>query len=112
MVSSYYENLGTVSATNDAVTVGGDVTLSRRRHTFYIVGDATVATGAVTIEQAPSESFTGTWEAIGSAETVVASTVVAASVEGAFGALRARVTTDIETSAPAATTATITYVAN
>lgn len=83
----------------DAVTTGTSVTVGvngrSREHVFYIYGAGTVTAGAVTIEEAHSASYSGTWDAVASAVTVVSSTVDTVRVTGCFGALRARVSTNV-----------------
>lgn len=83
----------------DAVTTGTSGVVGTngrgREHVFYIYGAGTVSAGAVTIEEAHSSSYSGTWDAVAAAVTVVSSTVDTVRVTGCFGALRARVTTDV-----------------
>jgi len=70
-------------------------------HTFYIVGTGTVSTGILTIEEAPSVDFTGTWSVIGTptdfSTTSVGSGATAAVhvAAGNYAALRARISTVI-----------------
>lgn len=59
----------------------------------YIIGSSGVASGAVQLEHAHDKDYTGTWAAIGAPVTVVADTVSAVVAEGAFKAVRARVST-------------------
>lgn len=66
-----------------------------REHTLYITGSAGISAGAVQLETAPSPDYTGTWAALGSPVTAVASSVAVAQVTGCFGALRARISTTV-----------------
>lgn len=61
----------------------------------YIEGSAGVSAGAVTLEEAPTSDYAGTWAPIGSAVTVVASSVLATHISGAYMAIRARLSTNI-----------------
>lgn len=79
------------TGTSGAVGVNG----RSREHTFYIYGAGTVSAGAVTIEEAHDPNYSGTWDAVASPVTVVSSTVDTVRVTGAFGALRARVSTAV-----------------
>lgn len=81
--------------TTGSGTVTPAETLDRREHTFYIVGSSGVSAGAVQIETAPSPSYTGTWAPLGNAVTVVASSAAVVNITGAFGALRARVSSTV-----------------
>ncbi len=62
---------------------------------FYITATGTVAAGAVQIEEAPSPTYAGTWSPIGSPVTVASDTTKTVAVTGAFGSVRARVSTDV-----------------
>lgn len=100
--------------TGSAVVTSADCS-NRRRHTFYVVASAGVDAGAVMVETAHDPAYTGTWTPLlldptdGSAlpVAVLASTVYAIQVEGAFMNLRLRITTTV-------TNGTITayYIAN
>lgn len=66
-----------------------------RENTVYIIGSSGVSAGAVQIETADDAAYAGTWAALGTPITVVASTQIAVQITGAFGALRARVSTTV-----------------
>jgi len=61
--------------------------------TFYIVGSAGVASGAVQPEEAHVAAYTGTWAANGSPITVTATTVKTVKVSGVGFVARARIST-------------------
>lgn len=64
--------------------------------TVYIVGSSGISAGAVTIEESATFDYAGTWAAVGSAVTAVASTTVATHLtEGAYAFVRTRVSTTI-----------------
>jgi hypothetical protein len=73
----------------DLRTIGG------RRLLALIQGSAGVSAGAVTLEQAIDPGYTGTWEPLGAAVTVVASTTDSLSVDGPFSVVRARISTNV-----------------
>lgn len=83
----------------DAATTGNGKTLQLngrgREVTFYIYGTGTITTGAVQCEHAHDETYTGTWAAIGSAQTVLSGSVLAVSTTGCKGAVRARISTNV-----------------
>lgn len=83
----------------NAVTTGSSGAVATngrsREHVFYIYGTGTVSAGAVTIEEAHDPNYSGTWDAVASAVTVVSNTVDTVRVSGCFGALRARVSTNV-----------------
>lgn len=83
------------AATTGSGTVSAADTHGRKYHTIYIVGSAGVSAGAVQLETAPSEDYAGTWAALGSPVTVVASATVIAQATGAFQAIRARISTTV-----------------
>jgi hypothetical protein len=62
---------------------------------IYITGSAGVGAGAVQLEEAHDPNYGGTWSAIGAPVTVVASTTKVVSATGPFGALRARISTNV-----------------
>lgn len=94
MTSLFQKNLIS-AATTGSGTVTPAETINRREHTFYIVGSSGVSAGAVQIETAPSAEYAGTWAPLGNAVTVVASTAAVVNVTGAFGAIRARISTTV-----------------
>ncbi len=63
--------------------------------TIYIIGSAGVSAGAIQLETADDVNYAGTWAAIGSPVTVVASAEVIAQATGVFKAIRARISTAI-----------------
>ena len=63
--------------------------------TMYVVGSAGIASGAVQLEGAHDKDYAGTWAAIGSPVTAVASAVVKVVAVEAHKALRARISTEI-----------------
>lgn len=66
------------------------------RLTLYIIGSAGVGAGAVQLETAHDPAYAGTWAPLGGAPvTVAADTVKTVSVEGAFLAVRSRISTTV-----------------
>ena len=84
---------------NAATTGSGVASLGescdRPSWTIYITGSSGVASGAVTIETAPSASYSGTWQTIESPVTVTASATQTVSFEGAFRHVKARISTTV-----------------
>ena len=72
-----------------------DLMGTTREHTLYIKGSAGVGAGAIQLETADDVAYAGTWAAIGSPVTVVASTELIVQKTGCFKALRARVSTTV-----------------
>lgn len=107
MDTTYYEKLQEGATTGNGVALSPAATNRKREHTFYIVGSAGVAAGAVQIETAPSQDYGGTWAPLGNAVTVVASTAAIVQVTGALLAVRARVSTNISSG-----TVSVVYVGN
>lgn len=69
---------------------------SFRHHTFYIIGSAGVASGAVQPETASENDYTGTWAQIGGGPvTVVADTELPIQFEGSYSFIRCRISTII-----------------
>lgn len=66
-----------------------------REVTFYIYGTGTVSAGAVQCEESHDATYTGTWAAIGTAQTVVSNAVVVVHATACAGAVRARVSTNV-----------------
>jgi ABC-type phosphate/phosphonate transport system substrate-binding protein len=62
----------------------------------YLEGSSGISAGKVQVETAPTTDYAGTWAAIGSEQTLVASTVLTVAATGPFLAVRARITTDVE----------------
>lgn len=62
---------------------------------FFVTGSSGVSAGAVQVEEAPSATYAGTWAAIGSPVTVTADTTKSVAATGAFGAVRARISTTV-----------------
>jgi len=89
---------GATSGAGVAVKLDGEVS----RLAFYITTtDTTVSAGAITFEEAPSDTYAGTWAAMvsdsagsGAITPVQASTLVR-KFNGPFGAVRARISTNI-----------------
>jgi len=83
-----------------------------KRHTFYIRGNGVIGAGAITLETASDPDYTGTWAALvndlatptTNPVTVVSSAEVIYRIDGAFTALRARISTTVTT-----TTVTVIY---
>lgn len=64
--------------------------------TCYITGSAGVGAGAVQLETAPTAGYAGTWAALGGAPvTATASTTKTATAVGAYGFVRARISTNV-----------------
>ncbi len=89
---------GTSAANGNIVILDGELA----QLTVYITTtDTTVSAGAVTCEEAPSGTYTGTWAAMSSdtggsaAITPVAGTTIVRHYTGCFGAVRARISTSI-----------------
>lgn len=61
--------------------------------TFYIVGGAGVASGAVQVEEAHQSGYAGTWAPSAAAVTVTADTVKTVKVTGVAHVARARIST-------------------
>lgn len=80
-----------------AVSTVGSLQLNGRGRevTFYIYGTGTVTTGVIQCEQAHDASYTGTWAAIGAAQTILSGAVLAVSSTGVKGAVRARISTGV-----------------
>jgi hypothetical protein len=82
-----------------AATTGNGLELTLngqgREVTFYIYGTGTVSAGAVQCEECHEAGYTGTWAAVGSAQTVVSGAVTAVHATGCVGAVRARVSTNV-----------------
>jgi len=88
------------------VVLGPAILAGRTNHSVYIVGSSGVASGAVTFETAHDPDYTGTWDELASAVTVVADTVDRVSLSNtALAAARCRISTVI-----ASGTVTVIYV--
>lgn len=83
----------------DAATTGNGAVLALngqgREVTFYIRGAGTVSTGAVQCEECHDATYTGTWAAIGTAQTVVSGAVTVVHATACAGAVRARISTNV-----------------
>lgn len=66
-----------------------------RELTLYIIGSAGVGAGAIQLETADTATYAGTWAALGSPVTVVASAQVIVQKTGCFKFVRARVSTTV-----------------
>jgi hypothetical protein len=66
---------------------------SFREHRFQFVGSAGISAGAVQPEAANNPNFAGTWQPIGSAVTVPASTELDVTFEGIYQFVRVRIST-------------------
>jgi hypothetical protein len=69
-----------------------------RNITCYISSTGTIAGGAVTLEEAPSSAYAGTWAVIGSATNVPTSgnqVAVIRATQGAYAYVRARISTSV-----------------
>lgn len=75
--------------------------------TLYVDGSAGISAGAVQLETASDPAYAGTWAAIGSPVTVTASTSKIVQQAGVFGAVRARISTNVTGG-----TVTVTLFAN
>lgn len=60
---------------------------------FYIVGSAGIIAGAVQIEEAHQDDYTGTWAPVGAPVTAVASGEATLKATGVSVAMRARIST-------------------
>lgn len=88
---------------SSATTGNGGILLLKgecERVTIVVQGSSGVSAGAVTIEEAYYDPngpvYAGTWDAIGSAVTVVASTQAVTHGTGSYWAIRARISTTVE----------------
>lgn len=88
------ENLQPAGTTTGNGTVLA-TTRTVREHRFIITGSAGVATGAVQPETSNDPNYAGTWVALGSPITVVASSKLSVAVEGVLECVRARISTNI-----------------
>ena len=80
-----------------------------RNITCYISSAGTIAGGAVTLEEAPTTGYSGTWAAIGSATAVPTSgntVAVIRATQGAYAYVRARISTSVSGGG----TATVTII--
>jgi len=96
----------------NAATTGNGTAVDTRQngseHTFYIAASGTVTAGAVQIETARTTDYSGTWAAIGSAQTLASNTTLIVQATGCFMAVRARISTNVTGGA----TCTVEYVSN
>ena len=85
------------SAENEYGIILGSAYCARAREwMFYILFGAGTSAGAITIESAHDETFSGTWAAQGSVVSwAAASRVHTVGLTGAFKCLRARISTAI-----------------
>ena len=80
------------SATGNGVQAAAQSKI--KNHSFFITGSAGVASGAVTLEAAPTPGYAGTWHPLASAVTVVASTTKLTTVSNTpLAVIRARIST-------------------
>lgn len=79
---------GTTSATIDGPINGNSISI-------IIETSAGVSSGVVTVEEASSASYAGTWSVISAVSTTAASTTTVVHVGGLFGAVRVRISTAI-----------------
>lgn len=93
-MSQFTKTLIAAGSTTGSGVVKASETVERTYHRIYVIGSAGISAGVVTLETAADESYAGTWDSLGTV-TAVASTVDSLQVEGVFGALRARISTNI-----------------
>lgn len=83
----------------DAVTTGTATAMAvfskSDAITYYVEGSAGVASGAVTIEEASSTSYAGTWSSIGVVTVPVSSVTAFHLPRAAYAAVRVRVSTNV-----------------
>jgi len=83
----------------NAATTGNGVVVDLkgevRETTLYIIGSAGVGAGAIQLETADDVAYAGTWAAIGSPVTVVASAQLIVQKTGCLRAVRARISTTV-----------------
>src|SRR2546422_10325803 len=83
----------------DAATTGVGTAVDLKAWTtyviIYIIGSAGISAGAVQLETADDPTYAGTWAALGTPVTVVASAELIVQATGVFKALRARISTNI-----------------
>jgi hypothetical protein len=94
-MAAFFKKIGTGLSALNAVTdeLSAVECANVENITFYIVGNAGVATGAVQPEESHLKGYTGTWAPIGSPITVAALTCKTAKALGPVQSLRARVST-------------------
>lgn len=97
----------------NAATTGNGTAVDTRQngseHTFYIAAAGTITAGAIQIETARSDDYTGTWAALGSAVTLTTNTTAIVQITGCLLAVRARVSTNLTGTTPSVT---VEYVSN
>src|SRR5260370_14351538 len=90
---------GVITDLQTAATTGNGTVLaipnSFRNHNFLVKGSAGVASGVVTIETSNDPADAGTWAAVTTAVTVLASTDLITQFVGLLNFVRARVSTVI-----------------
>ena len=85
--------LNAQSAATTTGTIPGPI--NGNKITIYVAASAGVSAGVVTIEEAATSSYTGTWSVVQAVTTSAASTVTAVHLDGFYGALRVRISTEI-----------------
>lgn len=92
---------GNEFALQTAATTGNGTAItcnpSSKHHTIIIKGTGTISGGAISIEEADAEDYTGTWSVISAvtAADVTAGAQKSVHSEGLIRALRARISTSI-----------------
>lgn len=84
-----------VSAQDAATTIGSGIMSRCRETAIYIHWSAGAAAGAVVVESAFAEAFTGTWANLATVNWVSANRVDIVQITGVHGALRTRISTTI-----------------
>ena len=93
-------NRGVQYALQTAATTGnGNIVAppsSIRNHTIFLKGNATVSAGAVQIESADAEDYSGTWAAIGGGPvTLVSGAELVVTFSGIYPFIRCRISTTV-----------------
>lgn len=83
------------SALNSGSTIAVDLRGEVHHVTVYVTTSAGVSAGVVSIEEAPSTDYTGTWSVVGTVTTSTASSTSAVHLTGTYKALRTRISTAI-----------------
>lgn len=84
-----------LSAVTTGTGAGVQVNGGKLLKAFFQANGTTISAGGVTIEEAISTEFVGTWSPIGAEQTLTTATTNVLVFQGPFKALRARVTTAV-----------------
>ena len=87
--------LSAVADANTAAIIERQTVANVREFTVYVVFSAGCSAGAVVVEAAHSEDYTGTWSNLGTVNWAAASRAHPVSVTGCHIAIRVRISTAI-----------------